>query len=86
MAQLMIKIPEEVLQVLRLPPDEAEAEVRKELALALYARGILPFGKACVLAGMTIREFAQLLASRQIARHYTEEDLQTDRDYAHSSQ
>lgn len=86
MAQLMIEIPEEVSQALRLPPDEAETELRKELALALYARGILPFGKARLLAGMTVREFAQLLAARQIARHYSEDDLQMDIDYAHSNQ
>jgi len=54
MAQLRIEIPEEVSLALRLPPEEAESELRKELALALYARGILPFGKARLLAGVSI--------------------------------
>jgi predicted HTH domain antitoxin len=86
MASLNIEIPEEVSRALRLPPDEAEKVLRRELALALYARGILPFGKACLLAGMNVREFTELLGARQITRHYTEEDLQMDLDYAQSSQ
>jgi len=86
MAQLRIEIPEEVSLALRLPPEEAESELRKELALALYARGILPFGKARLLAGVGVREFAEMLAARQIPRHYSEDDLQIDLDYAQRSQ
>ncbi len=86
MAQLRIEIPAEVSLALRLPPEEAESELRKELALALYARGILPFGKARLLAGVGVREFAEMLAARQIPRHYSEDDLQIDLDYAQRSQ
>ena len=38
--------------VLRLPPDEVEGTLHKELALALYQRGVLSSGKKSVLAGM----------------------------------
>jgi predicted HTH domain antitoxin len=86
MAQLTIAIPAEVHQALRLPPDDVESELRKELAVALYARGILPFGKARLLAGMSVSEFAELLGARQVARHYSEEDLQLDLSYAQSGQ
>jgi len=41
-----VELPDSVAEALRLAPPDAEAEVRKELALALYARGILGFGKA----------------------------------------
>lgn len=36
MATLVLEIPEEIRAALRLPPGEAERELRKELALALY--------------------------------------------------
>jgi len=36
MAKLILEIPEDVLHSLKLPPAEREAELRKELALALY--------------------------------------------------
>lgn len=86
MRDLQIAIPEEVYQALRLPPDNVVAELRKELAVALYARGILPFGKARLLAGIGVWEFVELLGARHVVRHYTLEDLQADLDYAQSGQ
>lgn len=84
MSQLMLKIPGDVVDALRLPPDEVDAELRKELALALYQRGVLSSGKACRLSGMTRWEFEELLGQRRIPRHYTEENLEEDIEYARS--
>lgn len=84
MPTLQIEIPEEVQRSLRLPPEDAERELRKELAVALYARGILPFGKARLLAQLSTHEFIHLLHERQIPRHYTEAELAEDLKYAHS--
>lgn len=82
MAKLLLEIPEEVQVALRLPPGEAERELRKELAVALYHRQVLSFGKARALANMTHREFGELLGRRKVPRHYTAEDLQQDIEYA----
>ena len=78
MKKLVIEFPRDVASALRVPPEDAEREVRKELALALYARQILPLGKARRLAGLTRRDFEQLLGERQIQRAYTAEDLGQD--------
>jgi predicted HTH domain antitoxin len=56
-------------------------EFRKELALALYERGVLSMGKARLLAEMTRWEFVELLGERRINRHYTEADLEEDIEY-----
>ena len=61
-----IEIPREVARALRIPPEAAKRKVLKELALALYARQILPLGKARYLAGMTRRDFEDLLGERHI--------------------
>jgi predicted HTH domain antitoxin len=53
-----------------------------ELALTLYAQGILSFGKSCELADISRLAFGRLPAERNIPRHYTEEELQDDVDYA----
>jgi predicted HTH domain antitoxin len=82
MAKLILEVPEEVQAALRLPPDEMERELRKELALALYQRRVLPLGKARVLAQMTRWEFGELLGRRKVPRHYSEEELQEDIRYA----
>ena len=78
---ISLEIPADVLRAVRLPPREVEQEFRKELALALYQRGVLPLGKARLLARMTRWEFEELLGQRKILRHYTDMDLEEDIDY-----
>ena len=83
MAKLIVEIPEDVGDALLLPPAERERELRKELALALYHRGVLALGMATRLAGIDRIDFERLLGERKIPRHYTEDDLRDDIDYAH---
>lgn len=77
-----LDIPESIAASLRLPAPEIEPRLRTELALALYAQGILPFGKASELAGTSRFIFADLVTGRDLPRHYTEEDLAQDLEYA----
>lgn len=56
--------------------------MRKELAVTLYARQLLSLGKARQLAGLSRRDFEALLGERRVPRHYSEEDLEEDLDYA----
>ena len=77
-----LDIPESVASSLRLPEPEVEPRLRCELAVALYAQGILPFGKAIELAEMSRATFADLVTSRNIPRHYSEGDLAQDLRYA----
>lgn len=82
MSKLVLEIPEEVADALRLPAAEMDRELRKELALALYQRGALSGGKAAQLAEMTRSQFDELLGQRKIVRHYTDVDLKEDLEYA----
>jgi len=77
-----LQIPDSVAQAIRLPEDRIEQELRLELAIALYAQGLVSFGKARELAGKDKYEFGQLLGERRIARHYGREELEDDLDYA----
>lgn len=86
MPKLLLEISKDIVDALRLPPEEVEGELRKELALALYQRGALSSGKASVLVGMTRWEFEELLGKRRVQRHYTEKDLEEDLHYAQSRQ
>lgn len=79
--KLTLEIPREILDAVRLPPDEMEREFRKELALALYQRGALSLGKARRLAQMTYWEFDELLGRRGVVRHYTDVELEEDIRY-----
>ncbi len=77
-----VDIPESIANSIRLPLTEIEPRLRTELALALYAQGILSFGKAAELAEVSRYAFAELAGERNIPRHYTEHDLAQDLDYA----
>ena len=83
---LKLDIPDDVAHALRLPAAEAEGEMRKELALALYARGALGFGKARALSGLSIWEFDELLGERAIARPYGQDDFHMDLKYGRGDQ
>jgi predicted HTH domain antitoxin len=82
MADVTIRVSEDIVQALRLPPDAVAAELQRELAVALYQRGILSSGKAAALAGVTRWEWEELLGARKIPRHYADEDLDRDIAYA----
>jgi predicted HTH domain antitoxin len=79
---LQLEIPDSVSQALRLPQAEQSLRLKTELALSLYAQGILSFGKARELSGLGKLEFGLLLGQRNIPRQYEASDLQDDLTYA----
>ena len=79
---MRIENPDSVVQAIRLPEERLTQELRVELAMALYAQGLLSFGKARELAEMGKYEFGRLLGERQISRHYGREELEDDIAYA----
>ena len=78
-----VQIPESIASGLRLPEAEVEPRLRVELALALYAQGILSFGEAAELGGLNRFQFGDLATTREVPRHYGEDDLALDLIYAH---
>lgn len=71
---LTLEVPQDILDSARL----TISELKVEMAVYLYAQGRLSIGKARELAGMTLWEFRQLLASRRISPHYDVADLDED--------
>jgi predicted HTH domain antitoxin len=79
---LNLNIPDSVVQGLRLPEGEIPQRLKTELAIALYAQGVLSLGKSAELAEMSRLMFGELVGQRGIARQYSEEDLAHDISYA----
>lgn len=77
-----IEIDDDVYEALQLPEGERSPAMKRELAVSLYARDVLSFGKARALAGLSKREFQDLLGEREIPRHYGEQELEEDIEYA----
>ncbi len=67
-------LPQSILDSARL----TVPELKVEIAVLLYQQRRLSIGKARELAGMTLWQFRQLLASRKIGPHYGIEDYQED--------
>jgi len=78
MGTMVLEIPDELAEALRVPPEERLTRLRRELAVRLYQKGLLSFGKARELARMSKWEFHILLGEEGIARRYDLEELEED--------
>lgn len=76
-----LEIDDEVYEAVRLPEAERPELLKQELAVTLYTREMLSFGKARTLAGLSKRAFHDLLGEREIPRHYSESELAEDIEY-----
>ena len=75
---VVLKIPKEITRSMKLPEKELPQRLKIELAVRLYQVGVLTFGKARELAGMSKWEFQFLLGQEGILRRYDVEDLEKD--------
>lgn len=73
-----IDIPEECFKAIKLPEEEIRDRLKKELAVRLYSKNLLSFGKARQLAAMTRWEFHDLLGQEGVVRRYDVQELEED--------
>ena len=71
-------LPEEVLQSAKIPRQDWDATLKRELALQLYREGMISFANARRLAEIDKLEFHFLLGERQIPRQYDVDDYERD--------
>jgi predicted HTH domain antitoxin len=82
---LVLTIPDEILETIKLPKKQIEKELKKELVFLLYERELVSMGVSRRLAGLTKWEFIEGLAERGMQRHYDEKELEEDIRYAKGS-
>ena len=73
-ATFALEIPRELPQVTRMTP----AELKQELAFALFSQDKISFRKARELAGLTVWQFQSELGRRGISPHYDAAELAED--------
>lgn len=71
---MTVTLPDDVLEVTRL----TEAELVRELALALFQCERITLGQAAHLCALPQLDFQRLLASRRIPVHYGQEEMWQD--------
>jgi predicted HTH domain antitoxin len=69
-----IELPRHLVNAAGITPEE----LKLELAIHLYETRRLSIGHARAMAGLSLWEFRQLLASRKISPHYDVVDLDED--------
>jgi len=78
MGEVLVKVPSDLMRILRLDEEELEKAVRLYLAIELYREGVVSLGKAAEIAGLSRWEMMELLASKGIPLNYDEDDLSED--------
>lgn len=78
MTQMILDLPVDISSALRIPTAEQKTRLQHELAIRLYQKNLLSFGKARELARLGKWEFHFLLAQEGIIRHYDETELDLD--------
>ena len=58
--------------------EKVSVEIKRSLAICLFKKGVLSFGKAASLAGMCKSDFMDLLNEEKIPLHYGVEALERD--------
>jgi predicted HTH domain antitoxin len=86
MSTVQVDLPEDLLRAASVyanahSPASASREVAKLLALELYREGSVSLGRAAELCDVSQAEFMQFAAEREVALHYTLEDLEQDRRF-----
>jgi len=78
MSKVILEISDDLVEALRVPPEEKQARLHQELAVRLYQKGLLSFGKARELAQMSKWELHLLLSEEGIVRRYDAEEVEED--------
>ena len=76
--QITMDIPEDLVHAIRLPEEEIPTRLLVELAIRLYRKKLLNFGKARKLANMAYWDFYELLGKEGVQRHYDVKELEED--------
>lgn len=76
--QITVEISDSLAQAIKLPEEEITGRLHVELAIRLYHKNLLNFGKARELAKMTYWDFYELLGKEGIERNYNADDLDED--------
>lgn len=83
---VVLSIPDEIIDMIKMPRKDAEKELLKEMGFLLYERGFASMGVARRLSGLSKWEFIEGLKGRGILRHYDEKEMDEDITYARSGQ
>jgi predicted HTH domain antitoxin len=78
MEEISVKVPRDLVRILKVRDEDVPKLVRLYLAIELYREGKISLGKATEIAGVTKWEMLEILASKGIPIQYDVKDLEKD--------
>jgi len=78
MEEISVKVPRDLIRILKVRDEEVSKLVRLYLAIELYREEKVSLGKAAGIAGVSRCEMMEILASKGIPIQYDVEDLEKD--------
>ena len=78
MEEISVKVPRDLVRILKVKDEEVPKLVRLYLAIELYRERKVSLGKAAEIAGVSKWEMMEILASKNIPIQYDVEDLEKD--------
>jgi predicted HTH domain antitoxin len=76
---IKLELPEDLLRIAGVSKGAISSEIAKLIALELFREHRISLGRAAELCGVSVEEFMQFAAGREVPLHYTLEDLKHDR-------
>ena len=76
--KITVELPDNLLGILNIPKDKLPSELKIQLALFLYEKGKLTFGKARELSGLSVWEFMERLSENKIPLRYDLQEFEKD--------
>jgi len=78
MGEICVKVPRDLVRILKVRDEDIPKLVRLYLAIELYREGKVSLGKAAEIVGVSKWEMMEILASKNIPIQYDVEDLKKD--------
>ncbi len=78
MGEICVKVPRDLVRILKVRDEDIPKLVRLYLAIELYREGKVSLGKAAEIVGVSKWEMMEILASKNIPIQHDVEDLKKD--------
>ena len=78
MEEISVKVPRDLVRILKVKDEEVPKLVKLYLAIELYSEGKVSLGKAAEIAGVSKWEMMEIIASKNIPIQYDVKDLERD--------
>jgi len=78
MEEISVKVPRDLVRILKVKDEEVPKLVKLYLAIELYREGKVSLGKAAEIAGVSKWEMMEIIASKNIPIQYDVKDLERD--------